>query len=204
MAVRNFVCRIGEDTELLLCLYDAREWKPLTENYVVRWSRLGLTRDLDLLGNLRVLFSDLGSRDLARERLFLVCYVIRVGNMDIRADDPKRGSAAAGGARRTISGAPPSSSPGNEFLRRPCGIACMDVTDYLNGRLETEEEKQVNLWSHFFVGSVVLNDFCLASISTLFRSFPVGIESRWMSPSAVSSYLDAKSATRNTKVRGSG
>lgn len=27
VAVRNFVCRIGEDTELLLCLYDAKEWK---------------------------------------------------------------------------------------------------------------------------------------------------------------------------------
>lgn len=48
VAVRNFVCRIGEDTELLLCLYDARELKPLTENYVVRWSRSGLAMDLDL------------------------------------------------------------------------------------------------------------------------------------------------------------
>ena len=48
IAVRNFVCRIGEDTELLLCLYDAREWKPLTENYVVHWSRMGLAMDLDL------------------------------------------------------------------------------------------------------------------------------------------------------------
>lgn len=97
------------------------------------------------LGNLRVLFSDLGSRDLIREKVYLVCYVVRVGNMDVRAEDIKRGSGAIGGARRTISGAPPNSTPGSEFLRRPCGIACMDVTDYLNGRQETDEEKQVGL-----------------------------------------------------------
>lgn len=141
VAVRNFVCRIGEDTELMLCLYDAKEWKPLTENYVLRWSRMGLTMDLDLLGNMRVLYTDLGSRDLARERVYLVCYVVRVGNMDIRADDPRRGSSAVS-SRRTLSGIPASNSVPPEFLRRPCGIACMDVTDYLSGRLETDEEKQ--------------------------------------------------------------
>ncbi|XP_059352590.1 dedicator of cytokinesis protein 1-like isoform X2 [Daphnia carinata] len=145
VAVRNFVCRVGEDTELLLCLYDAKEWKPLTENYVLRWSRMGLSMDLDLLGNMRVLYTDLGSRDLARERIYLVCYVIRVGNMDIRPEDPRRqttSAASMGGSRRTISGNLPNNSAAPEFLRRPCGIACMDVTDYLSGRLETDEEKQ--------------------------------------------------------------
>lgn len=92
IAVRNFVSRVGEDTELLLCLFDTKEWKPLTENYVIRWSRQGLALDLDLLGNLKALFADLGSRDLVRERIFFVCYVVRVGHMEIR-DDAKRGSA---------------------------------------------------------------------------------------------------------------
>lgn len=144
VAVRNFVCRIGEDTELLLCLYDAKEWKPLTENYVLRWSRLGLTMDLDLLGNMRVLFSDLGSRDLARERVFLVCYVVRVGNMDVRPEDPRKtATASSAGSRRTMSGALPNNNAmAPEFLRRPCGIACMDVSEYLSGRQETDEEKQ--------------------------------------------------------------
>jgi len=93
VAVRNFVSRIGEDTELLLCLFDTKEWKPLTENYVIRWSRQGLTLDLDLLGNLKALFADLGSKDLVRERIFLVCYVVRVGQMEIR-DDCRRGAAS--------------------------------------------------------------------------------------------------------------
>lgn len=91
---------------------------------------------------MRVLFTDLGSRDLSRERIFLVCYVVRVGNMEVRLEDLKRGSAAGGGSRRTISGAPPSSTMGSDFLRRPCGIACMDVTSFMNGALDTDEEKQ--------------------------------------------------------------
>ena len=99
-----------------------------------------------------MLFTDLGSRDLARERVYLVCQVVRVGHMEVKTDDNKRGTGHPGGgsslmsghnARRTISGAPAGINTSNsEFLRRPCGIACMDVTEYLSGRLETDEEKQ--------------------------------------------------------------
>lgn len=86
---------------------------------------------------MRVSDTDLGSRDLARERVFLVCYVVRIGNMDVKLDD-KRGSGAAN-RRTTVYNAQQMPA---EFLRRPCGIACMDVTDYLNGHLKTDEEKQ--------------------------------------------------------------
>lgn len=139
VAVRNFVCRIGEDTELMLCLYDAKEWKPLTENYVLRWSRSGLTLDIDLMGNMRVLYTDLGSQDLNREKVYLVCYVVRVGNMDVKGEDVKRHLTVP--SRRTISNNLSGGFPA-EFLRRPCGIACMDVSDYLNGSQEMDEEKQ--------------------------------------------------------------
>lgn len=144
VAVRNFVCRVGEDTELLMCLYDSKEWKPLTENYVVRWSRLGLAQDLDQLGNLRVLFTDLGSRDLERERVYLACHVVRVGTMELR-DDVKRGSSHTSNRKTmmsVITSSPAQQQQRGEMLRRPCGIAAMDVTDYLNGRFETDEEKQ--------------------------------------------------------------
>ena len=142
VAVRNFVCRIGEDTELLMCLYDAKDWKSMTENYVVRWSRMGLAQDLDLLGNLRVLFTDLGSKDLTKERVYLVCQVVRVGNMEVR-DDPRRGSSQSvvANARRTAL-LPIQQTSTSESLRRPCGVAAMDVTEFLSGRLETNEEKQ--------------------------------------------------------------
>ncbi|KAH7931973.1 hypothetical protein HPB51_029600 [Rhipicephalus microplus] len=39
----------------------------------------GLIKDLDQLNNLRVLFTDLGSRDLSRERVNFICQIIRIG-----------------------------------------------------------------------------------------------------------------------------
>ena len=93
VAVRNFVSRVGEDTELLLCLFDANQWKPLTESYLIRWSRQGLALDLDLLGNLKALFTDLSNMDLVRPKIFFVCYVVRLGQIEIR-DDSKRGSSS--------------------------------------------------------------------------------------------------------------
>lgn len=48
---------MADDAELLMTLYDAKENKAFTENYVVRWSRDGLARDLDQIHNLRALFT---------------------------------------------------------------------------------------------------------------------------------------------------
>ncbi|KAF4529699.1 hypothetical protein B566_EDAN016654, partial [Ephemera danica] len=129
VSVRNFVCKLSEDSELLMTLYDVREGRPITESYVVRWSREGLTQDLDQLHNLRVLFTDLGNRDLKRERVYLVCYVVRVGAMEPREADVKRASQM------------PRKSIVSEVMRRPCGVAAMDVTLYLSGRLDSDEDK---------------------------------------------------------------
>lgn len=46
-----------EDAELLMTLYDGKEYKAFTENYVVRWSKDGLMHDLDLMYNLKVMFT---------------------------------------------------------------------------------------------------------------------------------------------------
>lgn len=46
-----------EDAELLMTLYDAKDYKAITENYVVHWSRDGLMSDLDQMYNLRVMFT---------------------------------------------------------------------------------------------------------------------------------------------------
>lgn len=55
VSLRNFVCKISEDTELLMALYDAKEGRVFTENYVVRWNKDSLSPDQ--LHNLRVLFT---------------------------------------------------------------------------------------------------------------------------------------------------
>ncbi|GFG33105.1 hypothetical protein Cfor_10663, partial [Coptotermes formosanus] len=128
VSVRNFVCKMSEDAELLMTLYDAKEGRAVTENYVVRWSKEGLARDIDQLHNLRVLFTDLGSRDLNREKVYLVCYVVRVGAMEVRDPDHRRSSHVPKKVHA-------------EGMRRPFGVAAMDVTLYINGKIEGNEEE---------------------------------------------------------------
>ncbi|KAF2895703.1 hypothetical protein ILUMI_10483 [Ignelater luminosus] len=57
IAVKNFTCKMNEDAELLMTLYDAKENRAITENYVVRWSKDGLMSDLDQMYTLRVMFT---------------------------------------------------------------------------------------------------------------------------------------------------
>jgi dedicator of cytokinesis protein 1 len=57
VSIRNFVCKMTEDSDLLMMLYDPKEGRPITESYVVRWSREGLAQDVDQINNLRVLFT---------------------------------------------------------------------------------------------------------------------------------------------------
>ncbi|XP_044743403.1 dedicator of cytokinesis protein 1 isoform X2 [Chrysoperla carnea] len=134
VSVRNFVCKMTEDAELLMTLYDAKENRAITENYVVKWSKEGLASDINQLHNLRVLFTDLGSRDLLRDKVYLVCYVVRVGGMEAKEIDHRRSSVA-----NAVTG---SSKKGHtDGMRRPFGVAAFDVTLYLCGKLESDDEK---------------------------------------------------------------
>ncbi|KAK3913017.1 Dedicator of cytokinesis protein 1 [Frankliniella fusca] len=141
VSLRNFICKVSEDTELLMALYDAKEGKVFTENYVVRWNKESLMRDVDQLHNLRVLFTDLGSRDLQRDKVYLVVYVVRLGAMDPRETEQKN--------RKSIA----SNLVGDAIvLRRPYGVAAIDITLFLSGRIETDEE------AHHFVPLLLCGD----------------------------------------------
>ncbi|CAB0042097.1 unnamed protein product [Trichogramma brassicae] len=117
--IRNFVCKMIEDVELLLTLYDTKENRAITENYVFSWSKQGLMTDIDQLHNLKVLFTDLGSRDLSREKVYLVCYAVRVGSMEVKEIDQRRSGSSQN-----------QKNKGQESMRRPFGVAAMDVTVY--------------------------------------------------------------------------
>uniref|UniRef100_A0A8C4YD12 Dedicator of cytokinesis 1 n=1 Tax=Gopherus evgoodei TaxID=1825980 RepID=A0A8C4YD12_9SAUR len=52
--LKNVVCKIGEDAEVLMSLYDPLESKFISENYLVRWSSSGLPKDIDRLHNLEL------------------------------------------------------------------------------------------------------------------------------------------------------
>ncbi|NXL67511.1 DOCK2 protein, partial [Chordeiles acutipennis] len=121
LCVRNFVCNIGEEAQLLMALYDPGEQRIISENYVIRWASTGVPQDIELLNNLKAIFTDLGSKDLKRERLFLVCQIIRVGRMDLRETYSRKLSTG---------------------LRRPFGISVMDITDITKGKCESDEDKQ--------------------------------------------------------------
>uniref|UniRef100_A0A4W6FC61 Dedicator of cytokinesis 1 n=1 Tax=Lates calcarifer TaxID=8187 RepID=A0A4W6FC61_LATCA len=110
VTLKNVVCKIGEDAEVLMSLYDPVESKFISENYLVKWSSSGLVKDIDQLHNLRAVFTDLGSEDLKREKISFVCQIVRVGRMELRDNNTKKLTSG---------------------LRRPFGVAVMDVTDII-------------------------------------------------------------------------
>nr|XP_013809071.1 PREDICTED: dedicator of cytokinesis protein 2 [Apteryx mantelli mantelli] len=119
--VRNFVCRIGEDAELFMSLYDPQKLTIISENYLVRWGSRGFPKEIDMLNNLKVVFTDLGNKDLSRDKVYLVCQIVRVGRMDLKDSNSKKCT---------------------QGLRRPFGVAVMDITDIIKGKAESDEEKQ--------------------------------------------------------------
>uniref|UniRef100_A0A8C8AW93 C2 DOCK-type domain-containing protein n=1 Tax=Otus sunia TaxID=257818 RepID=A0A8C8AW93_9STRI len=135
LCVRNFVCNIGEEAQLFMALYDPGEQRMISENYVIRWASTGVPQDIELLNNLKAIFTDLGSKDLKRERLFLVCQIIRVGRMDLRETYSRKLSTG---------------------LRRPFGISVMDITDIIKGKCESDEDKQHFIPVHLVAAD---NDF---------------------------------------------
>uniref|UniRef100_A0A8D2LI46 Dedicator of cytokinesis 5 n=1 Tax=Varanus komodoensis TaxID=61221 RepID=A0A8D2LI46_VARKO len=65
-----------------------------------------------------LLFQDLSSSDLIRPRISLVCQIVRVGHMELKE-----------GKKHTCG------------LRRPFGVAVMDITDIIHGKVDDEEKQ---------------------------------------------------------------
>ncbi|XP_004537877.1 dedicator of cytokinesis protein 1 isoform X3 [Ceratitis capitata] len=137
--VNAFVCKFQEDSDLLFTLFDGESHKPISENYVVKWSRTGIARDIDQFDNNRVLFTDLSKADLSIPKMYLVCYAIRIGSMEMKENDSKRASITT--AMLTPSSKKHSqlsiSSSGSfnsaeYIMRRPFGVACKDLTPILH------------------------------------------------------------------------
>ncbi|XP_077465336.1 dedicator of cytokinesis 2 [Stigmatopora argus] len=119
--VRNFVCRVGEDSQLFMSLYDPSQQSIISENYLIRWGSKGFPQEIDMLNNLKVVFTDLGNKDLSREKIYLICQIVRVGRMDLKESNNKKFT---------------------QGLRRPFGVAVMDISDIIKGKVECDEEKQ--------------------------------------------------------------
>ncbi|KAG8441054.1 hypothetical protein GDO86_006699 [Hymenochirus boettgeri] len=116
--LKNFVCNMGEDAELLMSLYDPDDSRFISENYLVRWGSSGMPKDIEKLNNLQAVFTDLSSLDLIRPRISLVCQIVRVGHMELK--DGKKHTCG---------------------LRRPFGVAVMDISDVIHGKVDDEEKQ---------------------------------------------------------------
>uniref|UniRef100_A0A8C3RX73 Dedicator of cytokinesis 5 n=1 Tax=Chelydra serpentina TaxID=8475 RepID=A0A8C3RX73_CHESE len=115
---KNFVCNTGEDAELLMSLYDPDQSKLISENYLIRWGSNGMPKEIEKLNNLQAIFTDLSSSDLIRPKISLVCQIVRVGHMELK--DGKKHTSG---------------------LRRPFGVAVMDITDIIHGKVDDEEKQ---------------------------------------------------------------
>ncbi|XP_046512346.1 dedicator of cytokinesis protein 5 [Equus quagga] len=115
---KNFVCNIGEDAELFMALYDPDQSTFISENYLIRWGSNGMPKEIEKLNNLQAVFTDLSSTDLIRPRISLVCQIVRVGHMELKE-----------GKKHTCG------------LRRPFGVAVMDITDIVHGKVDDEEKQ---------------------------------------------------------------
>uniref|UniRef100_G1P6P7 Dedicator of cytokinesis 5 n=1 Tax=Myotis lucifugus TaxID=59463 RepID=G1P6P7_MYOLU len=116
---KNFVCNIGEDAELFMALYDPDQSTFISsENYLIRWGSNGMPKEIEKLNNLQAVFTDLSSTDLIRPRISLVCQIVRVGRMELKE------------AKKHTCG-----------LRRPFGVAVMDITDIIRGKVDDEEKQ---------------------------------------------------------------
>jgi hypothetical protein len=152
VSVHNFVCKSCGDCELLFTLYDGDEMRSITENYVVKWSRQGVAWDLDQFNNLRVLFTDLSGQDLTRNKIFLVAYVVRLGAMEGKESETRRSSMATmtiksksqlSATMSTPGSTPPPSSPGVEQMRRPFGVAALDLLPIIKKSEDFKSDTQI-------------------------------------------------------------
>lgn len=145
--MHNFVCKTVEDTELLFTLYDGEEMKAITENYLVRWSRQGIAKDLEQFNNLRGLFTDLSAQDLNRNKIYLVAYVVRIGAMDGKEVESRRTSVAVLSKRISNQSQMSSNLSLNEkdLMRRPFGVAAMDLTLIIKKAEDFKSDTQLTM-----------------------------------------------------------
>lgn len=76
---------------------------------------------------------DLGSKDLQRERILLVCQVIRIGSMDLKdVSDQTLRSKCSSSLKRT-----------NDEIKRPFGIAMVEITEFIPESSQQECEMRL-------------------------------------------------------------
>ncbi|XP_041458048.1 dedicator of cytokinesis protein 3-like isoform X4 [Lytechinus variegatus] len=76
----NFGINTGEAAEAFFALYDAKEGTFITERYLAKFNRQGAPLNVEKIGNLVTIFTDMSNKDMERD-LYLTCHIIRCGQM---------------------------------------------------------------------------------------------------------------------------
>ncbi|GFT91555.1 dedicator of cytokinesis protein 3 [Trichonephila clavipes] len=120
LSMRDFSCSLGEDMEIFFFLYDAQQAETISERFLVRFAKYGMSHFVEKLHNASTIFTDLGEADLNRE-LYLVAHIIRSGRM---LNDSRKSALHS--------------------YRRPYGCSVLNISDILceksEGSLEEERE----------------------------------------------------------------
>ncbi|XP_011679069.1 dedicator of cytokinesis protein 4 isoform X5 [Strongylocentrotus purpuratus] len=124
----NFGIHTGEAAEAFFALYDAKEGTFITERYLAKFNKQGAPLNVEKIGNLVTIFTDMSNKDMERD-LYLTCHIIRCGQMKpTRHQDNKKAT-------------------GPNF-RRPYGYGVLKVTHILkmpedDGREGKEEVMKI-------------------------------------------------------------
>uniref|UniRef100_A0A8V0XQX0 DOCKER domain-containing protein n=1 Tax=Gallus gallus TaxID=9031 RepID=A0A8V0XQX0_CHICK len=133
LCVRNFVCNIGEEAQLFMALYDPGEQRMISESYVIHWASTGVPRDIELLNNLRAVFT------------------VSAGPRDKAVPSHVPGRIWLGGLWHW----------GCVHGCCVCTVAVMDITDITKGKCESDEDKQHFIPVHLLVPAMGLTSLTL-------------------------------------------
>ncbi|XP_050437512.1 dedicator of cytokinesis protein 3 isoform X2 [Adelges cooleyi] len=126
MCMRDFGYHVGEETEVYFSLYDAKNFKYISERFSVKISKEGFSNYIEKLHNNCTIFTDLGLQDMSRD-LYIVAQVMRIGKM-VYSESSKKMSI-------TSSMPPPAS-----HFKRPLGVAVLSIGELLTSPSTEEKE----------------------------------------------------------------
>ncbi|XP_050533759.1 dedicator of cytokinesis protein 3 isoform X2 [Daktulosphaira vitifoliae] len=126
MCMRDFGYHTGEETEVYFSLYDAKNFKYISERFLVKISKEGFSNYIEKLHNNCTIFTDLGLQDLARD-LYIVAHVMRFGKM-VYSESSKKVSISS------------ASIPPVSHFKRPLGVAVLSISEFLTSASFEEKE----------------------------------------------------------------
>jgi dedicator of cytokinesis protein 1 len=74
----------------------------------------------------------LGSKDLEREKMYFICQIVRIGGMEMRESEQSKQRNTIYNQKKLVEG-----------LRRPFGVAVLEITDVLNGKKEADMDSEI-------------------------------------------------------------